>query len=81
MIIAETLVQMTALVGLGVLWRLAKPGRITVQILRSAITDLVFYLLLPALVLRVLWQADVGIQSLHISLVASSSILAAILFS
>ncbi|NNF95839.1 MAG: AEC family transporter [Halobacteria archaeon] len=81
MVIVETLVQMIALVGLGALWRYAKPGRTAVQTLRSAITDLVFYLLLPALVLRVLWQADVGVQSIHISAIATSSILAAMLFS
>ena len=81
MIIVETLVQMTALIGLGALWRYAKPGRTAVHTLRNAITDLVFYLLLPALVLRVLWQANVGVQSLHISAVATSSILAAMLFS
>jgi predicted permease len=81
LIIVETLVQMTVLVGLGALWRLIKPGRITVDSLRHAITDLVFYMLLPALVLRVLWQAEVGYQSLHISAVATSSILAAMLIS
>jgi predicted permease len=72
---------MTVLVGLGALWRLIKPGRISVDSLRHAITDLVFYMLLPALVLRVLWQAEVGFQSLHISAVATSSILAAMLIS
>ena len=81
MIIVGTLIQMTALVGLGALWRYIKPGRVAVQTLRSAISELVFYLLLPALVLRVLWQAEVGVQSLHISVVATSSILAAMLFS
>ena len=81
MIIVETLAQMTALVGLGALWRLVKPGRVAVNTLRNAITDLVFFLLLPALVLRVLWQAEVGVQSLHISVVASSSIIVAMLFS
>ena len=72
---------MTVLVGLGALWRLIKPGRVSVESLRHAITDLVFYLLLPELVLRVLWQAEVGFQSLHISAVATSSILAAMLIS
>ncbi len=81
MIIVETLAQMTALVGLGALWRLVKPGRVAVNTLRNAITDLVFFLLLPALVLRVLWQAEVGVQSLHISVLASSSIIVAMLFS
>lgn len=81
MIIVETLAQMTALVGLGALWRLVKPGRVAVNTLRNAITDLVFFLLLPALVLRVLWQAEVGVQSMHISVLASSSIIVAMLFS
>lgn len=48
---------------------------------RNGITDLVYYLLLPALVLRVLWQAEMGLLSLQISVVAGSSILVAILFS
>jgi predicted permease len=81
MVIIETLVQMSALVGLGLLVRFFKPDHQELRIFRSAITDLVFYLLLPALVLRVLWQAQMGLQSLQISLLASSSILVAILFS
>jgi predicted permease len=81
MVIIETLVQMIALVGLGALWRYFKPTKMEVHTFRNAITDLVFYLLLPALVLRVLWQAQMGLQSLQISVVASSSILVAMLFS
>ncbi len=81
MIIINTLVQMAFLVGLGVIWRYVKPGRVEVRTLRLAITDLVFYLLLPAFVLRIMWQAEVGVQSLHISAVATSSILAAMVFS
>ena len=81
MVIIETLVQMSVLVGLGALWRYFKPAHMEVHAFRNTITDLVFYLLLPALVLRVLWQAKMGLQSLQISAVASSSILVAILFS
>lgn len=81
MVIIETLVQMSALVGLGALWRYFKPVHMEVRAFRNAITDLVFYLLLPALVLRVLWQAQMGLQTLQISVVASSSILAAMVFS
>ena len=81
MVIIDTLVQMSALVGLGALWRYFKPAHMEVRVFRSAITDLVFYLLLPALVLRVLWQAQMGLLSLRISAVASSSILVAMLFS
>jgi predicted permease len=81
MVIIDTLVQMTALVGLGALWRYFKPLHMEVQAFRNAITDLVFYLLLPALVLQVLWQAQMGLRTLQISVVASSSILAAMVFS
>jgi hypothetical protein len=66
---------------LGALWRYFKPAQMEIHAFRHAITDLVFYLLLPALVLRVLWQAQMGLQSLQISAVATSSILAAMLFS
>jgi predicted permease len=81
MVIIETLVQMAALVGLGVLFRYVRPAHIDLPSFRGAITDLVFYLLLPALVLRVLWQARMGFQSVQISLLATSSILAAMLLS
>jgi predicted permease len=81
MVIIETLVQMSALVGLGALWRYFKPFHMEVRAFRNVIADLVFYLLLPALVLRVLWQAQMGLQTLQISVVASSSILAAMVFS
>lgn len=81
MVIIETLVQMCSLVGLGALLRYFRPVHMDVVGLRTAISDLVFYLLLPALVLRVLWQAEIGVQTLQISAVASSSILTAMVFS
>ena len=81
MVIIETLVQMSALVGLGALWRFFKPVHMEVRAFRNIIAELVFYLLLPALVLRVLWQAEIGVQTLQISVVASSSILTAMIFS
>lgn len=81
MVIIDTLVQMTALIGLGLFMRYFNPTPLQLPDLRSAITNLVFYLLLPALVLQVLWQAQMGLQSLQISVVASSSILIAVLFS
>lgn len=81
MVIIDALVQMCALVGLGALWRYFKPAHMEISAFRKAITDLVYYLLLPTLVLRVLWQAQMGLVSLQISAVASSSILVAILFS
>lgn len=81
MIVVETLLQMMALVLLGAGWRWLTPGRLSSDLFRRAITDLVFYLLLPALVLRVLWRAELGLQSLAISAVASAGILAAMMLS
>lgn len=75
--IVETLLQMMVLVVLGAAWRWLAPGRMPGGQLRNAITELVFYLLLPALVLRVLWQAELGWESVRISIVAGSGILTA----
>jgi len=77
MAVFETVLQMMAMVALGAFWRWRQPGRVPVTQLRSAITELVYHLLLPALVLRVLWQAELGLQSLAISAVAASGILVA----
>lgn len=40
------------------------------------LTTLVYYLLLPALVLQVLWTAPLGLDSLRIALVAGTTVLA-----
>ncbi|HHJ14527.1 MAG TPA: AEC family transporter, partial [Gammaproteobacteria bacterium] len=58
MAVFETVLQMMTLVALGAFWRWRQPGRVPVAQLRSAVTELVYHLLLPALVLRVLWQAE-----------------------
>jgi len=70
MVVVETILQMMALVLLGLGWRWLAPGRLPVGQLRSAITEIVFYLLLPALVLRVLWRTELALPSLGISAVA-----------
>lgn len=77
----ETLLTMITVVGFGVLWRYFQPGSIAAETLRNAITDLVYYLLLPALVVRVLWQTPLGVESIQISVVACSGILSAMLLS
>ncbi len=81
MAIFESLLQMILLVAAGVLWRILQPGKLSVETVRTVLTELVFYLLLPALVLRVLWLAPLGLDSLRISGVAVSSILAGMLIS
>ncbi len=77
----ETLILMFALIAVGAGWARLAPGRQPVASLRSALTELVFYLLLPALVLRVMWQARLGLESIAISAAAVSGILGAMLVS
>lgn len=75
----EALTQMAALVLCGVVWRYLVPGGQDVKSTRVALTGLVYYLFLPALVLLVLWQAPLGTDSFKIALVAAVAILASLL--
>lgn len=67
--------QMAALILCGLLWRVAKPGGMAADDLRVAVTTLVYYLLLPALVLDVLWRAPLGAHSVVISVIAGTGVL------
>jgi len=75
----EALIQMAALIVCGVGWRYLAPGGQDAKTTRAALTGLVYYLFLPALVLLVLWQAPLGTDSLKISLLASVGIVASLL--
>lgn len=75
----EALTHMAALILCGVVWRYLAPGGQDATTTRAALTGLVYYLFLPALVLLVLWQAPLGTDSFKIALVASVSILASLL--
>lgn len=68
------MLQMSALIAIGIVWQRIAPKHITVLSHRRALTDLVFYILLPALVLDVMWQAPLNLTSVKISLTALSSI-------
>ncbi|ADC70878.1 MULTISPECIES: AEC family transporter [unclassified Thioalkalivibrio] len=68
--------QMGALIVAGVVWRLLRPGGLDADTARRVLTTLVYYLLLPALVLQVLWTAPLGLDSLRIALVAGTTVLA-----
>lgn len=61
----STLLQMTIIVLCGALWRFILPQGLSAQQTRQVLTTLVYYLLLPALVLDVLWRANIGIHSLY----------------
>ncbi len=68
--------QMAAMVLLGLWWQWAKPGGWEAAQARGALTTLVYYILLPALVLAVLWRAPLGVESLHIAALAALGVLA-----
>ena len=69
-----TLIQMSLLISCGIVWRLLKPAGLEADQTRLVLTTVVYYLLLPAMVLHVLWQAKIGIQSLKFSQLSALSI-------
>lgn len=66
----DVLLKLTLLIALGAAWRWLKPGGMDVETARRGVTAVVYYLLLPVLILQVMWQASVGWDSVRISIVA-----------
>jgi malate permease and related proteins len=71
--------QMAALIVCGVVWRLVQPAGLDADTTRRVLTNVVYHLLLPALVLMVMWRAPLGLDSLRIAAVAASAILVSML--
>ncbi|PYG03147.1 hypothetical protein D893_01009 [Thioalkalivibrio sp. ALE21] len=71
----SVMTQMGALIVAGVGWRILQPGGLDAETTRRVLTTLVYYLLLPALVLQVLWTAPLGLDSVRIALVAGATVL------
>lgn len=63
----------------GAAWRIAKPAGLSAEQTRQVLTTVVFYLLLPALILEVLWTADIGWHSFQYTLLGMGCIAIAIL--
>lgn len=70
----STLLQMALLIACGTAWRWLRPGGFSADQVRPAMTTVVYYLFLPAMVLEVLWRSDIGVQSLQYTLLGISSI-------
>lgn len=70
---------MSFLVAVGWLWQRFAPKHISALSHRRALTDLVFFILLPALVLNVIWAAPFDAGTVKISLTALSRLAAAAL--
>lgn len=73
------MLQMALLIAVGVLWQRLAPTHITAIAHRRALTDLVFFILLPALVLHVIWQAPFDASSIKISLTALATLASSML--
>lgn len=59
----------------GVVWNLLTPNRLSADQTRLVLTSVVYYFLLPAMVVEVLWKADIGWQSLKFSVLGMSVLL------
>ncbi len=71
----HVVIQMGFLILCGFAWRVIQPAGIGADTLRKTVTTLVYYLLLPALVLRLLWTTPLGLDTLHIAISAAVAIL------
>jgi len=72
----SVLAPMGLLILCGIGWRIIRPGGLDADLTRHVLSTVVFNLLLPALVLSVMWRADLGLESLKISLFGVCVILA-----
>ncbi|MDI1291296.1 MAG: AEC family transporter [Methylobacter sp.] len=73
------LIQMTLIMACGSGWRFAKPAGLSAEHTRQVLTTVVYYMLLPAMVLEVLWSADIGLHSFQYTLLGVGSIALAML--
>jgi len=58
----------------GAVWRFARPSGLAAEQTRLVLTTVVYYLLLPAMVVDVLWSADIGLHSFQYTLLGVGSI-------
>jgi malate permease and related proteins len=77
----NVLLQMASLILCGIGWKLAKPAGLDPVATRRVLTSLVYYLLLPALVLSILWKAELGANSLIIAASAAFGIISGMIIS
>lgn len=75
----DVLLQMAGLILCGVAWRWIKPADLEPVATRKVLTSLVYYLLLPALVISVLWKTNLGTGSLIIAGAAAFGIISGML--
>ncbi len=76
-----TLLQMAIIVACGAAWRGIKPGGLDADSTRQVLTTVVYYLFLPAMVIEVLWSAQIGLKSLEYTILGIASVMIGILLS
>lgn len=69
---ADVLLGMAALIGLGAFWRWWQPAGMDGDRTRGYLTGVVYYYFLPAMVLNVLWAGELGLESVRIALTAAA---------
>lgn len=70
----EVIGQAAILILCGVMWRVITPQGLDADTLRNSLTTLVYMLLLPALVLVVLWRAELTLDAIKVALLATLGI-------
>jgi predicted permease len=70
----EVLIQGALLVVCGVAWRVLRPFGLDADTTRRVLSSLVYGLLLPALVLKVLWTAPLGLDIARVASLAAAGI-------
>jgi len=73
------LLQIIAMLSLGVIWSVFRPAGLDIAIVRNAISNSVFYVFLPALIIDILWHAPLDITSFKISASAAIGITGSLL--
>jgi predicted permease len=74
------LLQMTAVMSCGIFWGMFRPAGLTAELTRKVLTSVVYYLFMPALILDVLWRAEIGLKSLYFSLLGATTIIFSMLW-
>jgi predicted permease len=72
----EVVSQAALIIACGLLWRALNPVGLDPAVARRVLTGLVYYLLLPALVLMVMWRAPLSLDALRVAALALVGLLA-----
>ncbi|BBL69840.1 AEC family transporter [Methylogaea oryzae] len=75
---ADVVLQMAVMILAGIAWRIIRPAKLDADLTRHVIASLVYYVLLPALVLEVLSRHALGVETLRIAAFGATLIFAGV---